>query len=136
MQPIEITVTEYFNYSGINLNLEFMNGASDDGSSGASKFVKNLSIDIWDYLKSNYFFDEALFEKATQIDNNVVKQYKRALFHQVEYLMTSGNRLLNAELPDLVPSIKNIAPKAKAIFRMLGLTNIQPIVNPYNPYRR
>lgn len=127
MQPIKLTVTEYFNYSGINLNLEFMNGASDDGTSGAIKFLENISIDLWDYLKSNYFFDEAEFEKATQLDSNIIKQYKRALCHQVEYLLVSGDKMLNAEMVDILPNIRNLAPKAKQILRMLGLTNIQPI---------
>lgn len=127
MKPIAITTTDYFNFKGINLNLEFMNGASDDGTSGAERFCKNVSEDVWDFLRTNYFFNEELFEKAVNNNAEVKNTYKKALCHQVEYLLLSGDKMLNVELSDIIPSIRNLAPRAKQLFRILGLTNIQPI---------
>ena len=134
MEPIIINSTDYFDFSGINLKLDFMNGASDDGTSGANRYLKNVSIDTWDYLRNNFIFDEKKVEMYFNKNPNEVLNYKRALCHQAEYLMVSGDTMKNAELVVLMPNIKALAPKAKDIFRRLGLTNIQFSADIYRRY--
>ena len=123
MQPIKIDKLYYLQYAGINLDLEFMNGTLDDGTSGAEKFLSNMSIDMWDYLKTHYQFDEALFEKMCNLDVNVVIRYKRALCLQADYILKSGDAQINFELKNA--GVRDIAPKAYQIFKMLGLCNLQ-----------
>ena len=134
METIIITDIDYFNFSGIQLRLDFMNGQSDDGTAGANRYLKNLSIDLWEYLKTHYIFDEELFHKMTIKNPEVIKRYKRALCHQVEYFMISGDMRKNAEIVDLMPSVKVLAPKAKDIFKSLGLTNVQFAKDIYRRY--
>lgn len=124
MNAITIAKTDYLQHSGINLDLEFLSGTLDDGTSGAEKFLKNLSIDMWDYLKSHYQFDEALFEKMTQQDVNIVTRYKRALCLQVDYVLKSGDAMANHEVMN--SGVREISPRAYQIFKMLGLCNLQP----------
>lgn len=124
---IILTRDEYFEHSGINLELSFMGGESDDGTGGSTRFLRNVSEDIWDYLRAHFFFDEHLFIKASINDPNIVRRYKKALCHQVDYLLSSGDKMKSAEMVNIFPNIKNLAPRAKQIFRSLGLTNIQPI---------
>lgn len=133
MLPITINDVDYFNYFGIQLKLDFMGGEADDGTSGASRFLKNMSVEVWDYLKSHFIFSEDKFLLMCQNDNNVVVRYKRALCYQAEYLLISGDSRTNAELQTIMPTIQELAPKAKDIFRMLGLMNRQ---YPYDIHRR
>ncbi len=124
MTPISIKKNDYFVYCGVNLDLILMNNPLDDGTSGADKFLENLSIDVWNYLKSSYFIDEELFEKNITNDPSLVKEYKRALCLQVDYIISSGDALSNFEVAK--QGVKNLAPKAFMIFKNLGLANIQP----------
>lgn len=134
MEPIIINDIDYFNFSGINIKLDFMNGQTDDGTSGANRYLKNVSIDTWDYLRNNFIFDEKKVEMYFNKNPHEVLSYKRALCHQVEYLMVSGDTRKNAELVDLLPNIKALSPKAKDIFRRLGLTNVQFSSDIYRRY--
>lgn len=130
MKPIEIKKSDYFNYTGKQLDLEFMKGQSDDGTSGADKFLKNISIDTWDFLRARYFFDEEDFANDCLLDTNIITRYKRALCHQAEYILENGDKQVNASLV----GVSTIAPKAKEIFRMLGLMNIQPARDMYRRF--
>lgn len=118
--PIVINKTDYFNYSGIHLDLEFRDGDVDDGTSGAEKYLKNVSLEVWDYLKSKYIFDVEKIEKL--MDNkDFANDYKRALCIQVDYIRRSGDAGIYTELD------KNyLSPKSQNIFRGLGLMNLQP----------
>lgn len=118
--PILINTQEFLKYSGIQLDLEFMQGDTDDGTSGAKLYLENVSKETWDYLKFNYIFDVERIEKL--MDNpDFLNDYKRALCIQAEYLRKSGDSGLYPELKQ-----SYLSPKAKNIFRGLGLMNIQP----------
>lgn len=129
---ITITKDDYFNHSGINLDLDFRGGASDDGTSGVERFLKNISEEVWNYLKARYIFDIAKFERITQNDKNVVKRYKKALCYQVDYIRVSGDVRTNVDLKTL--GVVELAPKAYDILKMLGLTNIQFAHDIYRRY--
>lgn len=110
-QVILLTKGDYFNYSGIHLELEFRN-QSDDGTTGAEKFLRNVSNRVWDTLTTRYLFsDDEVLKTEEQIE-----RYKRALCYQVEYVLEHGE--------DTSKSYK-IAPMAYVIFQNLGLCNIQ-----------
>lgn len=133
MKAITITKEDYFNHSGINLEIDFKHGETDDGVSGVQRFLNNISEEVWDYLQARYIFDVKKFETLTQNDKNIVKRYKKALCHQVDFIRKSGDARSNIELRE-IGITADLSPKAYDIFKMLGLTNIQFAHDIYRRY--
>lgn len=132
MKAIVITKEDYFNHSGINLDLEFRGGESDDGTSGVERFLRNISEEVWEYLRARYVFDVKKFKRITENDENVVNRYKKALCYQVDYLRKSGDSRTNIDLKK--DGVIDLSPKARDIFKMLGLTNLQFTHDIYRRY--
>ena len=118
IKAITITAQEYLTYSGINLDLDFA-GSSDSGTSGATIFLRNTCQDVWDYLKSHFIFDENMID----FSDDFVDEYKRGLCLQVAYMLKSGDAQDN--ILARTDGVENLAPKARNVFRGLGLCNLQ-----------
>ncbi len=128
MSIIKITKQDYFNHSGIQLDLDFMGGEADDGTAGVDRLLNNISLEVWDYLQARYIFDSKKFLEMANSNEEIAKKYKRALCYQLDYVRKSGDGRTNIHL-----GINDLAPKAFDIFKTLGLTNIQL---PSDIYRR
>jgi len=102
-------------------------GSTDSGTSGATIFLRNTSQEVWDYLKSHFIFDEEEIEYTDEF----IEEYKRGLCLQVSYMLKSGDALNNVSVR--AAGVENLAPKARLVFRNLGLCNLQ---NTYDIYRR
>lgn len=114
MTKITITIAEYLLHSGKNLDLEFANGNSDSGVTAGSIYLRNVSLDTYDYLRSHYVIKDVVE------DEEFISEYKRGLCLQVDYLLSIGDGQLNTNL-----GIQKLAPKARNVFQMLALCNNQ-----------
>ena len=114
MTKIIITIAEYLLHSGKNLDLEFANGNSDSGVTAGTIYLKNVSLETYDYLRSHYIIKDVVE------DAEFISEYKRGLCLQVDYLLGIGDGQLNTNL-----GIQKLAPKARNVFQMLALCNNQ-----------
>jgi len=101
-------------HSGKNLDLEFANGNSDSGVTAGTIYLKNVSLETYDYLRSHYIIKDVVE------DAEFISEYKRGLCLQVDYLLGIGDGQLNTNL-----GIQKLAPKARNVFQMLALCNNQ-----------
>ena len=106
-----LTKEDYFEYSGIDLNLELRNMPTDNPSRAVDIFLKNEEQWLKDVLV--YFFDNT----EEQVENIPKDKMKRALCYQIDYIRRNGLLRYDIDFKDL-PLDRN----ARMVLR--GYTNM------------
>jgi len=109
-----ITKTDYFEFSGIDLDIDFKKSSSDNPSRAVEIFISRIENWCMNYLKTYYFWDG----ETDDLEADELAYYKQGLLHQIDYVRRHGDISIsqNKELPEL-------APNAKIQFRLAGLMN-------------
>lgn len=109
-----ITKTDYFEFSGIDLDQDFKKSESDNPSKAVNIFLTRVENWCINYLKVHYFWDG----DTDDLEADELAYYKQGLLHQVDYVRKHGDvsLSLDKEVPEL-------APNAKIQFRLAGLMN-------------
>lgn len=103
-----VTKEDYFEFSGIDLDIELRRAHTDNPSKAAEIFVKRVEEECHDFLRTHFFFEEIHEER-----------FKKGVLHQIDYIRLNGEVGLDA-----TESVKRIAPKAMEQFRLGGMCNI------------
>lgn len=76
---MRVTKEDYFNYSGLNLELEFKGTATDNPSNYVNIFIKKVETFVVDYVTLNYSYDN--------FNEEVVK---KAILEQIDYVLLNN----------------------------------------------
>ena len=101
-----VTAKDYFDFSGIQLEIELKGSNTDNPSRAADIFIDRVEQWCIDYLKFNYFVRE--------FDEDAMK---KGILHQIDYVRRHGDITLSSV------EIKMLAPSAFMAFKMGGMCN-------------
>lgn len=79
---MSITKQDFFNFSGINLDIELKKSRSDNPTRAVEIFLQRNEDFVLEYLESHYLFDRD--------DDYDTDAFNRALLYQVEYRLSHG----------------------------------------------
>lgn len=99
---------DYFDFAGIDLDIELRGGNVDNVSKKVEIFLKRTEEWLLDYLEMFYTFSR----DNSDNDENALKQ---AILHQIDYVLRNGDD----------DKVVVIAPKAFHVLKMAGLCNAQ-----------
>ena len=104
-----ITKKDYFDFSGIDLDIELRKSNTDNPSKVVEIFIKRIQDWCYDYLKFNYFVDDNKFDEDS---------FKKGVLYQIDYIRRQGD--ITISNPD---KIRVLAPNAFMAFKMGGMCN-------------
>lgn len=77
-----LTKDVYFDKRGIDLDVEFRSGQTDDPANAVDKFLQRVEDFVVEYLEQNY---------GTKQDQLDAETMQTALIYQVDYLLETGD---------------------------------------------
>ena len=105
--PNFVTKKDYFDFSGIDLDIELKKSNTDNPSKAVDIFLKRVEDWCLEYLRFNYF--------VTDIDFDY---FKKGVLHQIDYIRKNGDLSIHA-----TENLKVLAPNAFRSFKMGGMCN-------------
>ena len=107
-----LTKEKYFEKRGIDLEIEFLNSATDNPSKVVEIFLQNIEEDVILYMQNHFYVD------TNNLDKEVMEQ---ALIHQVDYIRRNGDLSLDSD------NTKGyeLAPKCYQVLKANGYANCQ-----------
>lgn len=113
-----ITKDDFFDFSGVDLELEFKNGNYDidDPYKVFLKRVETATISILE----NRYDNPNIYEK---IEKNINK-FKEGMLWQIDYVLKNSELYMNNEDLNSTNPKKYICPLSYDIFRTIGLCNL------------
>lgn len=114
-----VTKQDYFDFSGIDLDIELRKSNSDNPSKAVDIFLTRVENWCLDYLEHHYFVND--------IDE---EYFKKGVLHQIDYVRRHGEISINTG-----SDIKVLSPDAFKAFKAGGMANTTlPRVPRRNPW--
>ena len=107
-KPKYITKDDYFEWAGIDLELEFNNGNTDNPSNAVNIFLSKIENWLLSFIKQNYF----LTPQDSEWDEDVFKQ---ALLYQIEYWKLHGDLSIKIARDETGAKLPILSPNAQMI---------------------
>lgn len=108
---VVVTKDDYFQFKGIDLDIELKEGNSDNPSMQAKIFIARTTEFVYEFMESN-------FMKQKYEPNNKGDIIKKAILYQMEYVLMHGD--LSVYNPD---NLMLLSPNAYRILKNAGLAN-------------
>ena len=121
MALLYITKQDYFDFSGIDLDIELKSVNSDNPTKQVDIFLERVERAIINHLRHKYFLQDE------DIDAEAMKE---ACLHQIDYLRTNGD--LSQIAGNVLPKL---APNAYQALKWAGMCNVAlhnpPTIDPF-----
>lgn len=108
-----VTKQDYFDFAGIDLDLELRGSATDNPSNAVNIFIRRIEDWCLDHLKENYLKDE--LDWNSKFD---AVAFKKGVLHQIDFIRRHGEVSI-----DYDTSNKVLAPNAYLAFKLGGMCN-------------
>jgi hypothetical protein len=122
-EPIYITKQNYYDFSGIDLQLELKGSNYDNIGDMVDIFLSRLETWMLEYLESNYYM---------KIDNEDFNQeaFIKSCLYQIDYLRRNGDLSVQA-----VNTAPLLSPNSKMVLKNAGMLNVSyPRKLPIDPW--
>lgn len=103
-----VTKQDYYDFSGINLDIELKKANYDNPSKAVEIFIRRIEDWMRLHVELNFFYD-AWDEDA----------FRLAVLHQIDYVRLNGELYIDAANTHRI-----LSPNAFAILQRYGMTNI------------
>lgn len=103
-----VTKQDYFDFAGIDLDLELRKSNYDNQSRAVEIFIKRVENWMDDFL-STLFFNDTFDDDA----------FKKAVMHQIDYIRRNGDLSIQA-----VSQGSKLAPNAYTVLKRAGMCNL------------
>lgn len=106
---VYITKKDYFDFSGIDLDLELKGSNTDNPSKAVDIFLTRIENWLLQYVEMFFFYDADDFDSAV---------FKKAILHQIDYLRANGDLSVQGG-----NRIQTLSPNALMALKMGGMGN-------------
>jgi hypothetical protein len=107
-----VTKQEYFDFSGIDLDIELKKSNYDNTSQAVEIFIRRIQNWMLEYLEFNYFITEAEMDETL---------FKKGVLHQIDYFRMNGDMSIDA-----TNKLRVLAPNAYSVYHRAGYCNTVP----------
>lgn len=125
-EPIYVTKQDYYNWSGIDLQLELKGSNYDNISDAVDIFLTRVEGWCLDYLENNYRITptEPLDTDGEPIFN--LAAFKKGVLHQIDYLRRNGDLSIQAVsiMRNTISTAPQLAPNALMVWKNACMANI------------
>lgn len=104
---VKVTRGDYYDFCGINLEIELMKHGNDNVSGYPDIYIKNITEWLYDFVSLNY--------KTAPTNDEAMK---KAILHQIQWWLEHGNlSLYNPE------NLSVLSPNAYRVLKLAGMAN-------------